>query len=144
MNRHHTGSGRRKAVTDDWADHHRVATDGGFNGTVTVTGPLPGTSHWDDPTQQNVADPGPTLYAGPATVEALSGQGRTVVLAEDAEILVDYQVAIPADADVDGAQLVKVTDGHGDVLLEQQLLRVRQIVMGTERFERVLLCQLMT
>jgi hypothetical protein len=129
-----------QVIPPGWGAHHRAVVAGSWNGAVTITGAPPGTSHWDDDLEQNVADPGPTVYNGPARVQALAGQGRTVVLADDTEVLVDYLVVVPHDVPAVAGHRLVVTDGHDDPLLEAQPLTVRQVVMGTERFERDLMC----
>lgn len=131
-----------KVIPATWAADHRPVVVGSWNGAVTITGPPPGTSSWNPTTEQNEADPGPTVYEGPARVQALAGQGRTVVLADDSEVLVDYLVVVPHDVPTEAGDTVSVTDGHDDALLEAQSLRIRQVVMGTERFERDLFCQI--
>lgn len=131
-----------RVIPPGWAAHHRPVVAGSWNGAVKVTGPPPGTSHWDDAAEQNVADPGATVYEGPARVQALAGQGRTIVLADDSEVLVDYLVVVPAEVTAEAGHTIEVTDGHDDALLEDQTLRIRQVVMGTERFERDLFCQI--
>lgn len=141
MKRHHTGSGRSSSMHADWATHHQTVVLGTLRGRVSIR--LPGgTQGWSDAAQQNVLTPhAPYAADVPARVQALSGEARTVQLADDTEVIADYLVVIPADHVVAGGHLVDVTNSE-DPALTGLTLRVEKAVLGTERFERDLFCTL--
>lgn len=141
MERHHVGSGRRSVIPDDWAAHHQGVAEGTMRGRVNIR--VPGTTQtWNPATEQNDLTPKAPLYSDvPARVQALSGEARTVQLADDTEVIADYLVVIPADKVVAGGHLVDVADTE-DPALTGLTLRVEKAVLGTERFERDLFCTL--
>lgn len=141
MLRHHTGSGRRPVIPDDWETSHRVVAEGTMRGRVALR--EPGTQQdWKPELEQNIAVPlDPYATDVPARVLALSGQARVVQLADDTEVIADYLVAIPASYVVASGHLVDIT-ATGDPDLTGRSLRVEKVVRGTERFERDLFCTL--
>jgi hypothetical protein len=141
MRRHHTGSGRRQVIPNDWASHHETVVLGTLRGLVDLR--EPGTLQtWNPATEQNDVTP-KAAYATdvPARVLALSGQARILQLADDTEVIADYLVVIPAEHVVAGGHLIDVTDSE-DPALNGRTLRVEKAAMGTERFERDLFCTL--
>lgn len=142
MKRHHTGSGRRQVIPDDWTSHHTTVVLGMLRGLVSIREPGSDGETWSDEKEQMVAVPKtPYATAVAARVLALSGQARVLQLADDTEVVADYLVVIPADQVVAGGHLVEVTDSE-DPSLNGRTLRVEKVAMGTERFARDLFCTL--
>jgi len=103
----------------------------------------PGTTQaWNAATEQMDAVPLDPYYTGGCRIQALTNDARTTVLAEDPELVAGYLVVVPADVDTAAeGHLVKVTDSH-DIALTGRVLVVRDVVRGSQRFERDLYCTL--
>lgn len=124
--------------------------------TATVALRAPGTSsnsHFDGALHRTVTTgPAPFAVDVPARVQALTerrGAGPAQDAADDMVRVAGYLVSLPLSGDgvdqivVDGETntLIDVT-ASSDPLLTGKTLRVADIVRGTNRFERDLLCTL--
>lgn len=136
----HPGRPGTRAVPTDWAAAHRPTVAGTRNGTAALR--KPGTTQtWSNERDEMVSTPHPAYWTGSARFQALGTQARVVTTAEDTETVASYLVAIAAAATATDGDLVDVT-ASGDPLLDGRTLRVVQVLTGTERFERDLLCNL--
>lgn len=138
-----TGRPGTAIIPKRWETAHAAVLVGALRGRVSLADPdaAGGEPVWEN--DQWVTTPaGPYATAVPARVQRLAGQARTVVTAEDNEVVVDHLVQVPADvADVREGHLVTVTDAT-DPQLVDQVMRVEHVAVGTERFTRDLFCTL--
>lgn len=139
--RHSTGRPATAVIPADWEATHAPVVLGSMRGRVTLTDPAATTQQWID--DQWIAAPAaPYASEVPARVQRLAAQSRTVVVADDQELVVDHLVVVPwGMAEVRPGHLVTVTEST-DTALVGQVLRVEQVALGTERFERDLFCTL--
>lgn len=75
-------------------------------------------------------------------VQALAGQARVASTADDDETVADYLLVVPIGVDDARIGDLATLTSTGDVALDGVVLRVVQVVLGTERFERDLFCTL--
>lgn len=107
------------------------------------------TQQWSPEAEQMVLTPHVPYYTDGARIQVLGQQARQARTAEDPETVASYLVVVPGDiAPPPGGlemvdHLIEVTDS-GDPLLDGRVLVVREVVYGSQRFERDLFCQLIT
>ena len=128
-------------IPSDWDTAHAVVVDGALRGRVSLTDPATAGQAWVD--DQWIAVPVPPYATDvPARVQRLGAQARTVVTAEEQQVVVDHLVVVPwGMAEVRPGHQVTVTDA-ADPDLVGSVLRVEYVALGTERFERDLYCTL--
>ncbi len=129
-----------RTIPKDWSAHHAPVAAGAMNGTATVHDPDVVTTGWDPETESPTAAQGAPLYDGPVAVMA-NQQERATVQAGDTvrtrEYLVRFPVACPWLRE---GLTVTITDGHADPSLTGRVLRVTDAQLGTERFQRDVVC----
>jgi hypothetical protein len=150
MQRHHTGSGRRRVIPKDWGRDHApvVATSRNAVGSLRHASPAdtnPDDS-WATSDQSTHVTPGATYASNvPARIQSLithrSDTDRDV--AEEILTSASYLVTIDIDWPVREGDLYAVDQCDGDTTLQTRLLRIEHVVRGTERFERDLFCNLL-
>ena len=136
-----TGRPGTPVIPADWETAHAHVVHAALRGRVALTDPAAPTQEWVD--DQWITTPA-TPYASevPARVQRLAAQSRTVVTADDQELVVDHLVVVPwGMAEVSAGHLVTVT-ASTDSALVGQVLRVEYVAYGTERFERDLFATL--
>lgn len=133
-----------------WAASHAPVVEG-FMTEATVSLRKPGGTQgaFDPDTGTYAFVPFPPFATGvPARVQALTEISVPAADAAGESVRVlGYRVSIPAStptADLDEGILVDFTECAGDALLEGSSLHVTDIVRGTHRFERDLICDLNT
>lgn len=140
----HTGRPGSRVIPTDWHVAPAAVLATTRRGVVSLRH-AGFTQEWSDAEEAMVSVPlAPYAADVSARVQALTGQGQRVVVAEDPELVVDYLVVVDAavDAVVEG-DLVTVTSS-GDAALDGVDLRVARVARGTERFERDLFCTFTT
>lgn len=138
----HTGRPGWPAPLDGWAAVHQPVAEKTMTG-ATVEIREPGTTQqWDADTEQMVAAPRIPYWSGGARIQALNTQGRLVSAAEDPESVAGYLVAVPADVAPSEGHLIRVAACDADSALVERTLTVDQVVRGSHRFQRDLLCTL--
>lgn len=103
----------------------------------------PGTVQtWNPVTDQMDTAPHAAYYTGGCAVVPLTNDARIAVQAEDPETVTGYLVTVPAVVGLvlDG-HLVKITSSD-DTALTGRVLTVKDVVRGSHRFERDLICTL--
>lgn len=138
MQRQHTGRPGTRVLPLEEAG--RVV----FGATMTapVTLRTPGTAQaWSDAEDQMVATPNAPYFTGMCRVQAMTNDARDVLAAEDTITVSGYLVTVAAGVAASVDDLVVAT-GTGDTTLDGRDLRVRDVVRGTVRFERDLICTL--
>jgi hypothetical protein len=142
VNRHHTGSGRRRMVPEDWGRNHAAVVATSRNAIVNLR--RPSTTGWIPEDRITGVVPG-EVYASNVTARIQAQINRSDNDAESAEetltvppylVTVDYGLE-PFDGDE-----VEVVTCTGDPMLVGRSFRVDHTVHGTERFERDLFCTL--
>lgn len=147
MQRHHTGSGRRRAVPVDWGANHAPVVAGVRNAVGTLhRAPEDDAGGWDPETRTTTPDTG-TAYAEHITARIQSlvthRSDAQVVVAEDVVITASYLLAVDRDIAAVEGDWFTVETCAGDSDLVDRILRVEHVVLGTERFERDLFCNLL-
>jgi hypothetical protein len=145
MRRHHTGSGRRTAVPEDWADTFGgiVSTQWHTEATVQLRKPG-GTTQWNEATGKTDFVPFPP-FAGnvPARITPITAQQVNVV--EEQAWVLGYRVEITKDLGVTDAQLDEgieiFVQTCSDPMLRGVTMRASEVVRGVQRFERVFTAQ---
>lgn len=122
-----------------WSEHHRPVATGTQTGTCTITretapGHVDDDGVWQPPTRNDI-------YAGPCRVTPQPAEARVVVSGEERNLFRGYEVAIEWDsADVrEGDQVTIVT--VKDPRLAGVDLKVMDVRMASEQWERVLTCE---
>jgi hypothetical protein len=139
---HAQGRPGTPVIPTDWAATHQVPAQKTMVG-ATATLRNPGTVQaWSVPLEQMVAVP-KTPYAvdQPCRALALSQQAKEVVAADDPETVADYLIVVPAALEPAEKDLVTIAC-PSDPLLDGRVLEVQQVVRGSIRWERDLMCNL--
>ncbi|UIU47068.1 DUF6093 family protein [Microcystis phage MinS1] len=149
MQRQHTGRPDTHVLPHETA--HRVVAERTMTAIVALRLPGAGPRRWDPVSQQNTADVHDAYWTGPARVQAQATKARRVTVADDDETTAGYLITLPATLlDDNGVpvatipaedHVVRVTNS-GDPALDGRDLTVDQVVRGSVRFERDLLCSL--
>lgn len=134
-----------KTVPAGWSRHHASAATGGMNATVTVRRPDGAPAY--NPATDDTEQPYVVLYdRGPARIQELLSS-RAADSAGQEVTGRSYLVAL--DALHPGADLLRLADGPlevrvdvapNDALLGEEVLYVLDVMLGSERFERDLIC----
>lgn len=123
-----------------WEDGHRVVAEKTMTATVALRHPGT-TQEWSTELQENVETPLAAYATTRCRVQALATQAPAVVAAEDTETVAKYLLTVPDGlASLEG-DLATVSDA-GDSQLDGRTLRVEQVIRGSLRFERDLICTL--
>ena len=143
MQRHHTGSGRRRVIPDDWSAHHRPVANSTHGATVTLRRPGGTPGEFDPETGTYATEPYAPYFTGPARVQVLSVGTAEQLAAEQQVSTLGYAVML--DHAVDDMQLtdlvaVTAVDGNGDPWLVGRVLTVASIEGGSLHWERRLVC----
>lgn len=129
----------------DWQAHHAPVAEGRMTATCELHDPSqPPVDVYDPETMQTTSTPAPAAWTGPCAVQALAA-GRTGMVDAAGETVTSppYLVGLPvaAPTTVDEGWVVKVTANPDDTGLVGRRLTVRQVVYGTQRFQRDLFCE---
>lgn len=143
MQRHHTGSGRRRVIPADWSAHHRPILTSTRGATVALRRPGGITGPLDAETGTYPVTPNTAYYTGPARIQILPVGERTQ-MAGDQEITT-AAYAVMLDHQVNASQLtdlvtVTAVDDNGDAWMVGRELTVESIESGSLHWERRLLC----
>lgn len=131
-----------RTIPLDWSAHHHPVAEGALNGTATVYDPdLRTPGPWDDETESPTIVEGEPLLTD-AAVGIMSIQSdRVSAQAGDQVRTREYLVRFTAATSwMREGLLIKVTDGHADEDLTGRWLRVTDAQLGTERFQRDVVC----
>lgn len=134
----HPGRPGTPVIPEGWAAAHRPVAEKTMTATASIREPG-GTPGWDEEAEESTLVPHDPYFTGPCRVQALATQAGLAVVAEDPETVASYLITVPASVTATEEQLVTVTD-TGDPALEGKTLRIRQVVRGSLRFERDLIC----
>lgn len=143
MLRHHTGSGRREVIPDDWSAHHRQLLAGTRGATVTLRHQGGTQGAFNKTTGKYDYTPSAAYFTGPARVQVLPGAEQERVAGEQEVSTLGYAVMLDhAVDDMQLADLVTVTaiDDNGDAWLVGRQLTVTAMESGSLHWERRLLC----
>lgn len=148
MQRHHTGSGRRRVIPDDWSAHHRPVLAGTRDATIELRHPGGTQGAFNKATGKYDFAPNAAYYGlnatGPnARIQVLPGDEQERVAGEQEVTTLGYAVML--DHAVDGMQLgdvvrVAAMADNGDPWMVDRELTVTSIEGGSEHWERRLLC----
>jgi hypothetical protein len=147
MQRHHTGSGRRRVVPADWGRNHAPVAAGTRNATGTLRHAAEGGDQADwDPVDRVTVPLDGAAYAADVTARIQSlvthRSDAQVEVAEDLVITASYLVTVDLDLEATEGDTFTVATCT-DTTLVDQIFRVEHVVRGTERFERDLFCNLL-
>ncbi|MFI6296854.1 DUF6093 family protein [Nonomuraea sp. NPDC050790] len=123
-----------------WSEHHRPVATGTQTGTCTIR--RPGTGDGTQDPDGTWHPPAPTVvYAGPCRITPQTDDARYVVSGERRVTTRGYEVAIEWDAAeiLEGDHLT--VDTARDPRLPDTELRVMDVRMASEQWERVLVCE---
>lgn len=136
--RTHNGRRNYPGLAADWGE--RLSTAANFTHTDSCTISAPGQAGVFDPnTGEYVVTPGAVRYSGKCRVQPLSAADSQMLVTEQNLPGVKYLVAV--DYNVDNVQVRDVvTITSGDPALIGQKLYVAQILAGSQRVQRDLLC----
>jgi hypothetical protein len=123
-----------------WSQHHRPVATGTQTGTCTITRPGTGEGTidedgvWHPPTAT-------TVYTGPCRVTAQPAEARYVVSGDHRVTTRGYEVAVEWDA----AEVREGDNIHINTAKDPRLvgvdLRIMDVRMGSEQWERVLIAE---
>lgn len=143
MQRHHTGSGRRRVIPADWSAHHRPVLAGTRGATVSLRHPGGTQGAFNKTTGKYDYTPSSAYFTGPARIQVLPGDEQERVAGEQQVTTLGYAVML--DHAVDGMQLgdvvlITAMADNGDEWMVDRELTVTSIEGGSEHWERRLLC----
>lgn len=145
MRRHHTGSGNRTAIPDDWQETHAAVVTQNYQTTATVLLRKPGgTTAWNEALGRTTTVPFQPFVANvPAKLTPLTANDVTVV--DERAWVLGYRVSLPRDVAPSPTQLDEgievVVQTCSDPMLVGVTMRVSEVVRGSLRFERDLIAQ---
>jgi hypothetical protein len=128
-----------RVIHPRFSEHHRPTATSAMAATVTITRPTGGGTTGPDGTWTSAA--ATAVYAGPARISPRPTDQRHIVVGERRIVLRDYVVAVRWDAaqvDVDDLVTVGTAD---DPRLPGTALRVKDVQMGDQEWERILICE---
>src|SRR5690349_14984606 len=139
MQRHHTGSGRRRVIPADWAAHHRPAVEDTLTATCAIThAATSGTrGAFDKATGTYADDPSPAdaHYTGPCSVVGLTHSPSEQIAADEDVAIVQYlvEVAVATAPETRVGDTVAVSNAgpNGDPSLVGRDLVVQDFTRGT-------------
>jgi hypothetical protein len=147
MLRHHTGSGRRRAVPVEWGRNHTAVLAGTRNATGTLRRPtVDDDDGWGESGSRETTPAAGVPYAEQITARIQSlithrSDAQRVVAEEDI-LTASYLVTVDYELDVDEGHTFTVETCPGDPAMVGRVFLVEHVVLGTERFERDLFCNL--
>lgn len=132
------GSAGSQVIHPRWSDHHRPTATGTMTAECVITDrPRAGTTAADG--TWTPATPA-TLYTGPCRVLAVTTHERVLVVGETQDTRRRYLVSVRYDAaEIAIGALVEITKAK-DALLVGKKLRVADVALGSEQWERDLTC----
>lgn len=146
MQRHHTGSGRRRVIPLDWSAHHRGILDDTRDATVTLRRPGGTGGTFNRTTgQYDGQTPNVAYYTGLARIQVLPAIQQETQAAEQELSTLAYAVMLDdAIGSIQLDDLVKVTamDDNGDAALVGAELQVSAVEGGSLHWERRLIAVL--
>lgn len=132
------GGAGRHVIHPRWSEHHRPTATGTMTATCVIsyrTGS--GTTASDGTWTPGATE---TLYTGPCRVLAVTTHERVLVVGETQDTRRRYQVSIRHDApETPVGALVAITESVDPQLVGKKL-RVSDITLGSEVWERDLIC----
>lgn len=131
-------------VPPEWAASHAVVVDKTHASTVSI-GTAGGPPAWNSTTKQTETAAAPPVYAGRASIMAVSNKDHLEQVVDDPTVSRIYEVTLPyaASALVAVGHVVTVASTDPDPALAGSALRVTAIERGSRRFSRVLLAVLL-
>ena len=131
-----------RTIDPRWSAHHQPVAAGALNGSGAVYDPDLRTAGWDPETESVTVVEGPALYTGPLGIMSTNAE-NTSLQADDVVRTREYLVRFPADCPwLREGLIVKVTNGHADDAdLTGRMLLVVDAQLGTERFQRDVVCR---
>lgn len=130
-----------EVIPSRWEAEHRPVVEKTMTAAVQIR--LPGsTQTWNPSTKRNDLTPIAPYFTGAARIQALTAQARRITTGDDAELVADYLVVVPASVDTAAQGHLVTVVASGDTGLDGRVLLVQQVEYGTERFERDLFCTL--
>ena len=123
-----------------WSSHHAAIPAAAANARVRLT--RPGTPAWDETTQSMTLTPGEPWWEGHARIQQLQ-RGTTITTAGDEDRRREYLVAAARDCPaVPAGTPLLVLAADEDPSLTGRTLHVRDVMHGSYRWERDLICTL--
>lgn len=123
-----------------WSEHHRPVASGTHTGRCVITRPGSGDGT-EDPDGTWHPPASTTVYTGPCRITAPS-PSSVIVVGEQQTAVASYEVTIEWDAAEVFEHDVVTLLAAPDPGIDGKQLRVSDIRYATERFERVLRCQI--
>lgn len=133
--------GFTQVIPDSWSAHHQPTMATTRNATCQIEDPTRSTPGEFDPETGTTSAPVPfVVYAGTARVQAINSASSAMAAGQDVTQR-SYLVAIDADAaPIQQGWPVKITACTNDPQLVGTTLYVADVQLGSERFERDLIC----
>ncbi|MGI5155821.1 DUF6093 family protein [Microbispora sp. CA-102843] len=128
-----------RVIHPKFSEHHRPVATGSQNATCHITRAGGGGTTGPDGTW--TPDTPLTVYTGPARVSPRPTDQRRVVSGDRRVVLREYVVAIRWDAEQIQVDDVVVMDTADDPRLPGIGLRVVDVQMGDQEWERILVCE---
>ena len=129
-----------RVIPAGWSAHHAPVAAGAMNAKAQVLDPELRTKGWDDDTESPTVVDGPPLYDGPCAVMSVQSDATTLQADEQVstrEYLVRFPYAVPWLRE--GLE-VKFAEAINDPGLVGRTMRVRDAQLGSERFQRDVIC----
>jgi hypothetical protein len=129
-----------KVIHDRWSEHHQPVARGGMTCKVRVSIAGDGPGSFDSVSGYTTPPARVTKYEGPARIQAVFRPAEADVGEQDVTVR-RYLVAIDATAaDIPYAAMVEVLEARNDAELLNRRFYVEEATVGSERFQRDLIC----
>lgn len=139
-----TGRPGSRVIPPNWGRNHQPVLETTMLDATCELRPPGSQQLWDPDLEEMVAVPKSAYYAGGCRIQAMTNDARQAVAADDPETVTRYLITLPAGVDEAAiGHLLKVTASDDDALTGRSLT-VADVILGSHRFERDLICTLTT
>lgn len=130
-----------RVIPPGWGASHAPVVNARLSAVVSLTDPATASEQWDEDTQRTILTATPYAAGVPAAVQVIFN-GSPEIAGEELLQVAGYRVTLPHDHMALPTHQVTVTTCDGDTSLVGRVLAVVEVLRGSERFQRDLMCRL--
>jgi hypothetical protein len=134
-----------RVIPAGWGASHAAVIEGRLSAVVDLTDPATATKTWDEELKRTVLAATPYAADVPAAIQVIftgysNNSGEDA--AEERLQVAGYRITVPHGQAVTPGHEVTVTACDGDSTLTGRTFSVAEVLRGSERFQRDLMCRL--